>query len=139
MTIEITKKQLIIIGAIAALILFAGGGYALYSFGYSSGYKEGHTSGYSDGHSSGVAETVQKYENPKGNGSIWYAESINNGKDYLYHSTSICPNIRNGINENWGFTNPNYRRQHSQFCPKCMDSYLIRMCQTYLYTNKSWK
>lgn len=29
MTIEITKKQLIIIGAIAALILFAGGGYAL--------------------------------------------------------------------------------------------------------------
>ena len=139
MTIEITKKQLIIIGAIAALIFFAGGGYTLYSFGYSSGYKEGHYLGYSEGHYSGVKETTQKYENPKGNGYIWYAESINNGNDYLYHSTSICPNIRNGIIENCGFANHNYRKQHSQFCPKCMDAYLIRMCQAFLYTNKNWK
>jgi hypothetical protein len=106
MTIEITKKQLIIIGAITAIILCAGGGYALYSLGYSSGYEDGHSSGYSDGHSSGVSETIKKYENPKGDGSDWYAESINNGRDYLYHSTSDCPNIRNGINKNWGFTDP---------------------------------
>lgn len=138
MTIEITKKQLIILGAIAAFILCIGGGYALYSFGYSSGYEDGHTSGYSDGHSSGVAEIKKIYENPKGNGFAWYAESINNGYDFLYHSTSACPNIRNGIRENWGFTNPRQRRQHSQFCPKCMDSNLIRMCQNYLYTDKSW-
>ena len=121
MTIEITKKQLIIFGVIIAAIAFCvGGGYLLYSSGYSSGYEEGH--------SSGIAETVKKYENPKGNGSVWYTEPINNGRDNLYHSTPKCPNIRNGINENWGFTNPKYRKQHSQFCPKCMDSYLIRMC-----------
>lgn len=139
MTFEITKKQLIFLGVIAAIIICIGGGYSFYSFGYSSGYKDGHSLGYSAGHSSGVAETVMKYENPKGDGSIWYAESINNDKDYLYHSTSECPYIRNGINENWGFTNPSYRKQHSQFCPKCMDSYLIRMCKAYLYTDKNWK
>ena len=33
---------------------------------------------------------------------------------------------------------PRQRKQHSQFCPKCMDSYLIRMCQAYLYTDKEW-
>ena len=138
MTIEITKKQLLILGTIVAFTICVGGGYALYSFGYSSGYEDGHSSGYEDGHSSGVAETEKKYENPKGDGSAWYAETINNGRDNLYHSTSKCPNIRNGINENWGFTNPKYRKQHSQFCPKCMDSYLIRMCQEYLYTDRNW-
>ena len=91
MIVEIKKKHLIIIGVIAASILFVGGGYTLYSYGYSSGYEDGHSSGFSDGHLSGVAETVRKYENPKGNGSIWYAEAINNGKDYLYHSTTACP------------------------------------------------
>ena len=82
---------------------------------------------------------TQKYQNPKGDGSFWYAEATNNDKDYIYHSTSACPNIRNGINVNWGSTNPTYRKQHSQFCSKCMDSNLIRMCQAYLYTDKNWK
>ena len=94
MTIEITKKQLIILGAIiAAIALCIGGGYLFYSSGYSSGYEEGY--------SSGVAETEKIYENPKGDGSVWYAESINNGRDNLYHSTTQCPNISygNGINE----------------------------------------
>lgn len=135
MTIEIKKKQLIILGVIVAIILCAGGGYGLYSWGYSSGYKEGHTAGRSDG----IAETVRKYESPKGDGSIWYAEVINDGRDNLYHSTIKCPNIKNGINENWGFTNPTYRKQHSQFCSKCMDSKLIGMCQTFLYTDSNWK
>ena len=138
MTIEITKKQLIFCGIIAAIILIAGGGYALYSLGYSFGYEEGHLSGYVEGKSSGVAETKKKYENPKGDGSTWYAEAINNGKDNLYHSTSNCPYIKNGINENWGFTDHRYRKQHSQFCSKCMDSSLIKMCQEYLYSNKDW-
>lgn len=130
MIIEVSKKQLLIIGVIVAVFLCIGGGYALYSFGYSSGYE--------DGHSSGVAETQKKYENPKGDGSVWYAETINNGSDNLYHSTSACPFIRNGINMNWGFTNPRQRKQHSQFCPKCMDSSLIRMCEAYLYTDEEW-
>ena len=122
MTIEITKKQLLVLGTIAAFVLCIGGGYGLYSLGYSVG----------------IAETEKKYENPKGDGSAWYAEAINNGYDYLYHSTYACPYIRNGINKNWGFTNPSQRKQHSKFCPKCMDSYLIRMCQAYLYTDKEW-
>lgn len=131
MIIEIKKKHFIIFGVIVAMLLcIGGGGYLLYKSGYSSGYEKGH--------SLGVAETVKKYENPKGDGSVWYTEPINDGRDNLYHSTSKCPNIRNGINENWGFTNPNYRKQHSQFCPKCMDSYLIRMCQEYLYTDRNW-
>ena len=131
MIIEIKKKHFIVFGVIVAMLLcIGGGGYLLYKSGYSSGYEKGH--------SLGVAETVKKYENPKGDGSVWYAESINDGRDNLYHSTSKCPNIRNGINENWGFTNPNYRKQHSQFCPKCMDSYLIRMCREYLYTDRNW-
>lgn len=135
MIIEIKKKQLIIAGVLVSLILFLGNEYALYSLGYSHGY----SSGYSEGHTSGVAEIEKKYQNPKGDGSFWYAEAINNDKDYIYHSTSACPNIRNGINENWGFTNATYRKQHSQFCSKCMDSNLIRMCQAYLYTDKDWK
>lgn len=139
MTIEITRKQLVVLGAIVAVIICIGSGFGLYSLGYSSGYEDGHTSGYTEGHSVGIAETVKKYENPKGDGSAWYAEAINNGRENLYHSTPNCPYIRNGINENWGFTNANYRKQHSQFCSKCMDSYLIRMCKAYLYTDKDWK
>ena len=127
MTIEITKKLLIIFGVILAIILCVGvGGYLLYS------------AGYKKGHSLGIAETEKKYENPKGDGSVWYAEPINNGADYLYHSTTACPNIRNGINENWGFRFQFAREQHSQFCPKCMDSDLINMCKAYLYTTEGW-
>lgn len=138
MTIEIKKKQLIILGAIAMIIICVGGGYKLYSSGYSSGYETGHTSGYEEGHTLGVAETQKKYMNPMGDGSAWYAETINNGFDYLYHSTSMCPYIRNGINKNWSFTNPNKRKQHSQFCSKCMDSFLISKCENYLYDDKEW-
>ena len=138
MTIEITKKHLLVFAAIAMLVLIIGGGYASYSLGYSSGYEDGNTSGYEKGLSAGVAETEKKYQNPKGDGSAWYAESINNGNDYLYHSTSSCPYIRNGINKNWGFTNAYTRKQHSQFCSKCMDSYLINFCKIYLYDDKSW-
>lgn len=138
MTIKITRKQLVILWIIVAIILCSGVGYALYSFGYSYGYKDGHSSGYKDGHVSGVAYIKNKYENPKGDGSAWYAEPINNGSDNLYHSTYTCPYIRNGINKDWGFANSNYRKQHSYFCSKCMDDNLIRMCEDFLYTDEGW-
>ena len=146
MTIEKTKKQLPILGAIIAIILFVGG-YTLfssrYSNGYNDGYAEGHNDGYTEGHSDGyaegVAKTEKKYMNPKGTGLFWYAEEINNGDDFLYHSTTLCPYKRNGIKQNWGFSNPNYRKQHSQFCPKCMDFNLIKKCEEYLYTDKTWR
>lgn len=138
MTIEISKKQLLVLGVISVIIICIGGGYVLYSLAYSSGYEDGHSSGYTEGHSAGISETEKKYENPKGDGSAWYAETINNGSDLLYHSTSACPYIRNGINKNWGFTSPRQRKQHSLFCSKCMDSNLIRMCQAGLYTDKEW-
>lgn len=138
MIIEITKKHLIVFGIIAIIIICAGIGYISYSLGYSSGYEEGYISGNNKGYSFGVTETTKKYENPKGDGSVWYCEAINNGNDNLYHSISTCPYIRNGINKNWGFTNHNYRKQHSQFCSKCMDDYLIEKCKNYLYTNDNW-
>jgi len=134
MTIEIKKTQLKVLTVIAAMILCVGGGYALYSLGYSNGHKEG----FKEGQTLGVAQTKKKYEHPKGDGSTWYAETINNCNDMLYHSTLACPYIKNGINKNTGFTDPNYRKQHSQFCSKCMDSNLIIKCQEYLYDDKSW-
>lgn len=139
MTIEIKKKHLVILGIIAAIIICIVGGFVIYSLGYYVGYEKGDSSGFKAGEAYGIAVTERKYENPKGDGSEWYAETVNNGADFLYHSTSICPNIRNGIRKNWGFINPKQRKQRSQFCSKCMDAFLIKKCEDYLYDDKEWK
>lgn len=131
---------------ILAFIFILACGYGLYSMGNRSGYEVGHDEGYEKGHNEGYnegfddgyAKARKKFTNPKGDGEDWYAESISNGNYYLYHSTTNCPNIKKGIQKNWGFTNDNYRKQHSLFCSKCMDDALITKCENYLYSNNDW-
>lgn len=123
-TMRIRKKHFFC--TVAAIVVIA-----LCSYGaYNQGTKEGYALG--------VAETKYLYDNPKGDGATWFVEEINNGQDCRYHSTPKCPNITGGINLNLGFTNAKYRKQHSQFCSKCMDERLMRKCSNWLYTDKDW-
>lgn len=68
--------------------------------------------------------------------AFWNGKS--RGTKFTLDYANKSKNLKNGINKNTGFTDPNYRKQHSQFCSKCMDSNLIIKCQEYLYDDKSW-
>lgn len=123
MTIEISKKQ-IITTTIAFLVIVV--------FSMSS---------YLIGYHNGEKDTVDSYENKKGNGENFYSEEINGTQvnaiqrvgDYIiYHSTPNCEAIRNGVSENRAYTDSLYRENHSTFCPKCMDEKLIEKCQLFL-------
>jgi hypothetical protein len=129
MTIEISKRSIIkavVLAAILGVALFGG-----YSLGYDSGY------------STGVDETTNKYENPKGDGEHFYAEeftesrgSVNgipiNRSHMIYHSSPNCKAIENGVAMDRAFTDSTYRMSNSKFCPKCMDTNLIRKCERFL-------
>ena len=129
MTIEITKKSLI--KAIIIIVVLGIAIYGGYSFGYDSGYSDG------------VEKTTRKYENPKGDGEHFYAEeftesrgSVNgipiNRSHMIYHSSPNCKAIENGVAMDRAFTDSTYRMSNSKFCPKCMDTNLIRKCERFL-------
>lgn len=117
MKIEISKKQLII--SIVTIVVIA----ASVTIGYFIGYGKG----------------VASMENPKGNGNHFYSEILEGSgiNDHifkyhkiLYHSTTLCPNIKGGVDmDSYGYTEglsggdvPYY------FCPICMDDILIELC-----------
>lgn len=132
MVIEITKKGIFRMALLLfAIIVFGFCGYGLYSYGYGVGYD------------SGVADTTHKYENSKGNGDNFYAETINeqrgsfngmtiNHSYMIYHSTPNCKAIENGVSMDRAFTDSTYRMSNSKFCPKCMDKRLIQKCEEFL-------
>lgn len=123
MTIEINKKDILLTLSVIVIISLAI--YGGYSWGYSSGY------------SSGVDE------NPKGDGSSFYAEEFTdyrgnvsgipiNRSWMVYHSTPNCKAIENGVSMNRAYTDSTYRMNYSTFCPKCMDTRLIKLCERFL-------
>ncbi len=129
MTIEINKKDILL--TLSAIVIISLAIYGGYSWGYSSGY------------SSGVDETTKKYENPKGDGSSFYAEEFTeyrgnvsgipiNRSRMVYHSTPNCKAIENGVSMDRAYTDSTYRMNHSTFCPKCMDKRLIKLCERFL-------
>ena len=129
MTIEISKKS--IIKAVATIAILTIAIYGGYSLGYDSGY------------SNGVAETTKKYENPKGDGDHFYSETVTESRGnmngypinhsyMIYHSTPNCKAIENGVAMDRAFTDSTYRMSNSKFCPKCMDTRLIKECERFL-------
>lgn len=123
MTIEITKRQIVII-VITIVTVFV----ALLS-------------GYLLGYHNGKNNTISEYEKKKGDGTNFYSEEIEGekinalqtvGGGIIYHSTPNCEAIRNGITENRAYTDSTYRMNHSSFCSKCMDEKLIKKCQIFL-------
>ena len=129
MTIEITKKSLI--KAIIIIVILGIAIYGGYSFGYDSGYSDG------------VEKTTRKYENPKGDGEHFYSETVTESRGnmngfpinhpyVIYHSTPNCKAIENGVAMDKAFTDSTYRMSNSKFCPKCMDTNLIRKCERFL-------
>lgn len=132
MVIEITRKSIVKFGivliVVAVLTLCC---YGLYSYAYKRGYK------------SGVSDTTRKYENPKGNGTNFFAEEVNerrgtingmtiNHQYMIYHSTPNCKAIENGVAMDRAYTDSTYRMSNSKFCPKCMDKSLIQKCEIFL-------
>ena len=134
MVIEIDKKAIIkcfvVLSVIAASIC--------------GGYFWGHNKGYNQGKAESSAwyeAIIAAKENPKGDGSCFYAEecaeSINaygvaRNKYMVYHSTTRCKAIEKGVQKNWGYSDNKYRKKHSKFCPKCMDNALITKCEEWL-------
>lgn len=129
MTIEISKKSIIKAVVIIAILTIAI--YGGYSLCYDSGY------------SNGVTETTNKYENPKGDGEHFYSETVTESRGsmngfpinhsyMIYHSTPNCKAIENGVAMDRAFTDSTYRMSNSKFCPKCMDTRLIKKCERFL-------
>lgn len=123
MIIEITKRQFFIAASTIIIVLIT------------------FFSGYSLGYHNGENDTINGYENKKGDGTNFYSEEIEGerinalqtmGDRIIYHSTPNCEAIRNGVTENRVYTDSTYRMNHSTFCPKCMDARLIKKCQTFL-------
>lgn len=130
MTIEISKKSIIrLIMSISVILISIFGGYYL---------------GYEYGYDIGLKETTKKYETPKGNGLHFYAEKkFENLNSYpysratmIYHSTTNCKYIENGVKVDVVFTDSATRKNNSIFCSKCMDDYLMKKCTDFL--NRSY-
>lgn len=125
MTLEISKKQIIVVVTILVVVAALIG---MYHFAYNEGYQSGYDKG--------KANTIAKYENRKGDGSNFYSEEIGGGnvfnKYMIYHSIPDCKAIKDGVMENRAYTDSIFRMSHSKFCPKCMDERLIEKCQTFL-------
>lgn len=123
MTIEITKRQIVIVTSVIVVVLVT-------FFG-----------GYFIGYHNGRSNTIDEYESKKGDGNNFYSEEIEGerinalqtvGGGIIYHSTPNCEAIRNGVTENRAYADSTYRMNHSSFCPKCMDEKLIKKCQVFL-------
>ena len=125
MTIEITKKKLL--GVVVVIIVIAGFFYSGYSIGYNYGYEK----------------AVSDNKNKKGDGSNFYAEEKTGTRtnllgnnithDYImYHSIPDCNAIENGVSKNRAYSDSTYRMNNSVFCPKCMNDYLIELCEVFL-------
>lgn len=71
-------------------------------------------------------------EGSKGSGEYFYSESYHNPERIVYHSTSTCPAIRNGVTIGLFFKNIDWRMNNSSFCPKCMDDTLMIKCTEWL-------
>lgn len=112
MNIEITKKRLI--GAAISCILLA----VAFMCGYFAG--------------------VKSMENPKGNGEHFYSEIQEDSglNDHIlkyykvvYHSTLECTQIKQGIEmDGYGYVSSSKSPLPYYFCPACMDSELIKLC-----------
>lgn len=86
---------------------------------------------------------AKKYENPKGDGEHFYSETVTESRGsmngfpinhsyMIYHSTPNCKAIENGVSMDRAFTDSTYRMSNSKFCPKCMDTRLIKKCERFL-------
>lgn len=134
MVIEINKKA--IIKAAVALAVIAASVCSGYFWGHSKGYNQGKAES-----SAWYEAIIAAKENPKGDGSYFYAEEfaesynaygVPRNKYMLYHSTTKCKAIEKGVQKNWGYSEHDYRVKHSKFCSKCMDINLITKCEKWL-------
>lgn len=125
MVIEITKRNFFIVGVV--IILAA----ALFYFGYTVGYNKGYD------------RAISNTENVRGDGTNFYAEEKTKARtnligqdithDYIiYHSIPNCKAIENGVSKNKTYSDSTYRENNSVFCPKCMNDYLIELCEAFL-------
>lgn len=73
-------------------------------------------------------------DNMKGKGDYFYSESLHDPERIIYHSTSRCPKIKNGVTIGQFFKYPSWRFSMSSFCPKCMDDTLMEKCSIWLYS-----
>ena len=124
MTIEITKKSLIQLIVVAIILILS-----LYG-------------GYSIGYTKGVTDTNFANENPKGNGEHFFAEEFNKStlleSEYIiYHSTPKCKAIEKALKMDVAFIDSAYRTNNSKFCSKCMNTYLMTLCEQFLSTFNS--
>lgn len=128
MVIEITKKTIIKATIILTVVTF---GVGLYCVAYNVGFDNGYEKAVSDN------------KNKKGDGSNFYAEEKTGARanllghnithDYImYHSIPDCNAIENGVSKNRAYSDSTYRMNNSVFCPKCMNDYLIELCEAFL-------
>lgn len=134
MVIEIDKKA--IIKGLVVLAVIAASVCGGYFWGHSKGYNQGKAET-----SAWYEAIIAAKENPKGNGEHFYAEEfaesytaygIPRNKYIVYHSTPNCKAIENGVLKDQGYPKAEYRKNHSKFCPKCMDNALITKCEEWL-------
>lgn len=127
MVIEITKRKLFIVGVV--IIVAAGLSYFGYTIGFNNGYDR----------------AISNTENKKGDGTNFYAEERTKARtnligqeiahDYImYHSIPNCKAIENGVSKNKAYSDSTYRENNSVFCPKCMNDYLIELCEVFLHS-----
>lgn len=125
MIIEFAKKKLLKV--VGGIIVAIGLVYIGYNIGFDNGYDR----------------ATSNYEHKKGDGTNFYAEEKTGtranllGKnlthDYImYHSIPDCNAIENGVSKNRAYSDSTYRMNNSVFCPKCMNDYLIELCETFL-------
>ena len=125
MVVEFSKKTLLKAGVI--IIVVAGLFYSGYSLGFNNGYDR----------------AISDMENKKGNGVNFYVEEKtatraniigrNVAYDYIiYHSIPDCKAIENGVTKNRAYSDSTYRENNSVFCSKCMNDYLIELCEVFL-------
>ena len=77
-----------------------------------------------------TSKAVEDYS--KGSGEYFYSESLDHPERIIYHSTSKCPAIKNGVTIGQFFENPIWRESNSSFCTKCMDDSLMIKCSKWL-------
>ena len=125
MVIEITKRKLFIVG----IVIFVAAG--LFYLGYTIGFNNGYD------------RAIFNTENKKGDGTNFYAEEKTKARtnligqdithDYIvYHSIPDCKAIENGVSKNKAYSDSTYRDNNSVFCSKCMNDYLIELCEAFL-------
>lgn len=125
MVIEISKRNLFIVSVV--MIVAAGLFYSAYTLGFNNGYDK----------------AISDTENKKGNGVNFYAEEKTGTRanllgrnvtyDFImYHSIPDCKAIENGVSKNRAYSDSTYRENNSVFCPKCMNDYLIELCEAFL-------